>query len=501
MTSKGRNQLPNLVDGNDIQAKSVPQNYGIEGLPSPTMAQQPEPTKSMSPPTQIQQNPTEIVRSIASYLSLSDVDSIGSLFSLAASPHGYGGSRGGHFSSPRSGMNMRRTGSYRMIRSLSSTGKSLAGYSSSNRIEESQVMTCDITTTKREVDMTAKSLSGKTCDSSGPDAAAGYGVPASHGPLSWADTHALPQDITSSYTPGLVALSPVPLDEEDDEMNHCDGDDDRTRITFSPSLLKEERDDFILQQEPLKMKHLKDIQEKLKVAVFSHPRSMRSYCLTSYHTAAKLRRRREYEHSLYESKRRRTLNGEAQSIIPVEVEGDELEVPMSFEDVATSLPIRILQLIASPVLENVPLSILFDVAQQAFGVALDVTVSSFHLSKMSLDAYIYVLGSVIQEIWLFLKTKLNPLNLVEAILKLEKNAKGASEVIVTGIQSVATGVGSAISRNETGYTNDGVTTGLKSTGTLSSTKSTMANGLGKINLLRGAVSVRENVMNEKVRTS
>ena len=548
MKNKRRShQLPTLDDETNIHAKSLPQNYisaEIEGLrvqapPSHSMTQEPESTTSVSPPTQTQQNPTEIVRSIASYLSLSDVDSIGSLFSLAVSPHvyGYAGSTstGGHFGSPRSGMNTNlrsRTGSYsyRMNRSCSSTsasaGKASAGYtgSSSDRVEEAQDnnMSCGTTTTRLQgqADMTAKhsSSSANTCDSSGPDAAAGFGAPTgtAHGPLSWtamekynSEADGVPQDVTSSYTPGLVALSPVPLDEEEDEVDYCASDegDGRIKTPLSPSLLEEEeRDDLLLRQKPFKMKHLKNIQEKLKVAVFSHPGSMRSYCLSSYHTAAKLRRRREYEKMLYENKRRRTLsNDESQSIIPVESDSDELEglsLSCSYrrlEDDVPSLPMRILQLIASPVLENIPLSILFDVAQQLFGVALDMTIATFHLSKLSLDGYIYVLGSVIEEIWRFLRTKLNPLNLIDAILKLEQNAKGASEVIVTGIQSVATGVGSAISRNDAGHTNDGITTGLKSTGTSSSTKSSMANGLGKISMLRGAVSVRENVMNEKVR--
>jgi len=77
--------------------------------------------------------------------------------------------------------------------------------------------------------------------------------------------------------------------------------------------------------------------------------------------------------------------------------------------------------------------------------SLDTTFASFHLTASSINAVVSALGQLIVRVWDGI-TNLNPFQLLEAIISLQFNAMGkTSEVLASGIQSVATGVGSASS--------------------------------------------------------
>lgn len=79
------------------------------------------------------------------------------------------------------------------------------------------------------------------------------------------------------------------------------------------------------------------------------------------------------------------------------------------------------------------------------GVTLDTSFASFKITVNSINGAIGALGYVIRLVWDGI-ANFNPFHLLEAIISLQFNAMGkTSEVLVSGIQSVATGVESASS--------------------------------------------------------
>jgi len=77
---------------------------------------------------------------------------------------------------------------------------------------------------------------------------------------------------------------------------------------------------------------------------------------------------------------------------------------------------------------------------------LDVSMASGHITISSIRGVISVLASLLCRVWDSISSVpfLNPLAFAQHIVEIQRNAMGrTSEAIVTGIQSVATGVGSA----------------------------------------------------------
>jgi hypothetical protein len=233
------------------------------------------------------------------------------------------------------------------------------------------------------------------------------------GSVSWAGEDGL----SLTPAPGRISLG----DDEEEELSDHEEDDDFD--LQSPPFDEESMRVFRRQQRKM-------IQQKLTLAVMSHPHSIRSYCLEAQRAASEMKSQRLKKKE--------------------EEEGDRDDIP---ENHATNLArkqhlekrqrVRILRSILNGVLSNIPLSVLFDLAEATFDTSLDTTVAAFKITAITVDGAVSVLASVVS--WSFETVlSLNPFVIVGTILAIQRDAAyHATDALVTGIQSVATGVGSA----------------------------------------------------------
>ena len=225
-------------------------------------------------------------------------------------------------------------------------------------------------------------------------------------------------DLRTPDTPGLVALSPgaTPrLDYDRPENNNEIGEDDNDEVN---SQEETEYMEMILRE-----KRRRWAQQKLAAAVFAHPGSLRSFCLDAYQAAVGIRHKQE------------------QSATP------ELDVPLPTQRrMATRRTRRrmIINAITDFVLHNLPVSVLIDVLEAVGEVSLDTTFASFRLTTKAMNAIVRGLVHVVTTVWECI-INFNPFQLLETVVSFQFNAmEKTSEALATGIQSVATGMGSAM---------------------------------------------------------
>ena len=252
---------------------------------------------------------------------------------------------------------------------------------------------------------------------------AGSSVGGGGGSVSWAGGDGL------SLTPASGRVSLDDEEEEDyiegeegEELSDHEGEDDELDIQ-SPPFDEESMRVFRRQQR-------KVIQQKLTAAVMSHPHSIRSYCLEAQKAASEMKSQRLKKKDEEEDNR---------NALPV----DRAASLARKQRLEKRQRVRILCSILNGVLSNVPLSVLFDLAEATFETSLDTTVAAFKVTAISIDGAVSVLASVVS--WSFeTVTSLNPFVIVGTILAIQRDAAyHATDALVSGIQSVATGVGSA----------------------------------------------------------
>lgn len=218
-------------------------------------------------------------------------------------------------------------------------------------------------------------------------------------------------DLTTPATPGLIALSPgatprLEYDYPDDDDALVEGQEEREYM------------ELILQE-----KRKRWAQAKLAQAVFSHPSSLRSYCLDAYQTAVEIRHRQE------------------QSKTP-ELDVEPIERKVSLRRSRRRL---IINAILDFVLHNLPVSILIDILEAVGETSFDTSFACYRITVKSLNAIVRGIIQIISKIWDFI-TNFNPFQLLETVVSFQFNAmEKTSEALATGIQSVATGMGSASS--------------------------------------------------------
>lgn len=274
-------------------------------------------------------------------------------------------------------------------------------------------------------------------------------------------------------TPGLVAISPP--DTPPTAVNRLHDSDvaggidplkeasargsiqlpAEQRGETRPSAEKEDstfhgKDEVLLSDEDeemqmrLQRRHREWVQRKLSAAVLSHPKSVRSYCLTAHRAAVQIQRKRE-ERALRISaldKEEDVERGPAKSRGLSQLQRNELRYATR-RSKEKHQRIRIFRLLVNTVLRNVPLSVLIDLSEGIVETGVDTTVASVRITTASIRAVVSALCSVVSWVWDTV-TSFNPFELIKAILTLQRNAVGkTSEALVSGIQSVATGVGSA----------------------------------------------------------
>ena len=247
----------------------------------------------------------------------------------------------------------------------------------------------------------ASIASGIDIDTPGGESWAAGGTPFEP-PSRWSTVRTPP-------TPALVAVSPNPDQEFDEDSESMSNDMLLTRRRWWA-------------------------QEKLAAAVFSHPQSLRSYCLDAYLAAKDVQQRK--------------------NLLPQNVENVDESPPETLVEPCKSKRRRrpeserrglLLHALLNHILNNVPLSVALDVLEGFREITLDTTFSMVRISSMTVQNIVNVLVDFILAIWDGI-TSFNPLQFLQAVITHPFNAMGkTTEVVVSGIQSVATGVGSASS--------------------------------------------------------
>lgn len=215
--------------------------------------------------------------------------------------------------------------------------------------------------------------------------------------------------ITTPETPGLMALSPSEggfMAFGDDDGEH---DDD------------EEYDQDIRR----KINHRRKqwVQQKLSQAIFSHPRSIRSFCLDAHKAALDITKQRNKEIM-------KKMN-------------PETHLESNKEQKEQAQRRKIIQHLINGVLHNVPLSVVLDLVDALRETGLNTSFAVFHITSLGLNGIVSGLVSVMDAI-VDVLSRFNPFALLDAIISMQFNYMGkTSEALVGGIQSVATGVGSA----------------------------------------------------------
>ena len=435
-----------VLIANADQPQPQPARSSQQPAPIPPPRPQPQPQPAPS-------NAAAIVRSIASYLSLSDAESIGS---LACTP--YGTTIGlGTGSTPRSvyshtsSVASRRsrlssgmpTSSQRRLRSRSHGSRSSGGAAAADESGEvrppSSVRVAHHPHHHDDADAAAggggsggigggsisRGSAGRTPvagilhrSRTGSSVGGGGG-----GSVSWAGGDGL----SLTPAPGRVSLDDEEEEdyikgEEGEELSDHEEEDDELDIQ-SPPFDEESMRVFRRQQR-------KVIQQKLTAAVMSHPHSIRSYCLEAQRAASEMKSQRIKKKDEEEDNR---------NVLPT----DRATNLARKQRLEKRQRVRILRSILNGVLSNVPLSVLFDLAEATFETSLDTTIAAFKITAVSIDGAVSVLASVVS--WSFETfTSLNPFVIVGTILAIQRDAAyHATDALVSGIQSVATGVGSA----------------------------------------------------------
>ncbi len=198
-----------------------------------------------------------------------------------------------------------------------------------------------------------------------------------------------------SLAPDLVSLSPeFELDEDEDE-----------HVQEEPEIMEQ------------RFRSRSRANQKLAAALFSHPQSLRAFCLEAYQAA-----------------KERRLNTESIESEAEETEDVLLHNNIGFPEERLSNSVKIPRHIFW---QNPLLSITWNALNVVQEITLDVSFATVSVTVMVLDTSVHI----VLNIWGGV-TRFNPLVFVTRPF----NMMGmTTEVVVSGIQSVATNVGSASS--------------------------------------------------------
>lgn len=106
---------------------------------------------------------------------------------------------------------------------------------------------------------------------------------------------------------------------------------------------------------------------------------------------------------------------------------------------------RIIHAMVDLLLHNLPVSILIDVLEGTGELSLSSVLASYQITVKSLNAIGRGIIHVVTKVWECI-VNFNPFSLLETMVSFQFNAmEKTSEALATGIQSVATGMGSASS--------------------------------------------------------
>lgn len=213
--------------------------------------------------------------------------------------------------------------------------------------------------------------------------------------------------IETPETPGLMALSPDEFTDGDVNVNAVHADEEG-----------------ILLQKRIQDRQRRLVTQKLATAVFCHPQSLRSFCSKAHQAATEIQRERE---ARLQQNTPETLREPG---------------PRTFK--LKSL----LQFLFNTIFENVPISVSFHLLNAIKRTIVDTAVAAVTLTIDSINSLIDAVVGLLQFVW-------------RSVCQVQLSSAG--EVLVSGIQSVATSVGSAAfhrfsSRGDSGMGNGGIHT-------------------------------------------
>lgn len=192
-------------------------------------------------------------------------------------------------------------------------------------------------------------------------------------------------------------------------------------------------------------------QERLASAVFAHPRSIRSYCVEAYSAASEIRHakeippgREQYDHHEDPETSHPTRHHHRHAARHP-AHQQQMQPYRQHPRRHRRKDFVFVHDLVDSVLHNVPLSVLLELSHCAAETYLESVSCTFKITATSLSALIHTLSRACLQVWDGI-TNFNPFAVLDAIISLQVNAMGkTSEVLASGIQSVATGVGSASS--------------------------------------------------------
>jgi hypothetical protein len=286
---------------------------------------------------------------------------------------------------------------------------------------------------------------------------------------SWFATYGQ-QTIETPLTPALVAISPgaTPIeasssqqyhhqsnndldnfieDENDDEYVVMVNDSDDINVRLSRAICS--FSDFHRMEELLQERRRRWAQEKITIAVFSHPKSLRSFCWDAYMAAKDIQIQKERNaKAVATTPSSGILMDETEETPETHIEPLGTLVHRKRKrtrKVMMDLRRMLVHEIIDWIFRSVPISVLLDVLDAAGVTLIDTIGATFTITITTIHHIVTALRNLICTVWDTITHCLtNPFQVLEAIISLQFNAMGkTSEVLASGIQSVATGVGSA----------------------------------------------------------
>jgi hypothetical protein len=214
------------------------------------------------------------------------------------------------------------------------------------------------------------------------------------------------EEATIPLTPALIEITPNP----DHEFQSQQGGDDETDEVD----MTDEDDDA-----SYRYRYRSWANQKLAEVIFSHPKSLRTFCLEAYESA----REKQQQHQC--SNESDNQNTEEQLSTATGSDEEYIYIP-DYEGI---------------IIHNIPLSIALDTCNVCIEMTLDFSFATVRITVMTVQTSVHVVGNVWDGV-----TRFNPMKFAYMIITRPFNMMGkTTEVVVSGIQSVATGVGSASS--------------------------------------------------------
>ena len=278
------------------------------------------------------------------------------------------------------------------------------------------------------------------------------------------------EQLNTPATPAIMAISPGATPRFD-YLNRAGNNNDDPTLDLECNnaieyyVVDDEVDEIEL-EEVLQERKRQWVQERLAAAVFAHPCSIRSYCVEAYAAATEIRQQKELQQPPSPDPETHRDPPGGNSLAAAGARGKSI---LPYRHQPQQPPYRyhqhhsrhhphhqlvgrrrrkdfaFIHELVDSILHNVPLSVLLELSSCVVDVYFESVSCTIRISANSIRGLVQALSHATWVVWDGI-TNFNPFAVLDAIISLQVNAMGkTSEVLASGIQSVATGVGSASS--------------------------------------------------------